>query len=393
MQQQKAALEKKAAAESAAVEQDKALLADLEKRSAAEKAMVAQLGQVSEAERAAAQPKVEAAKQQIAVLAAEMQKVSDSLKAKLGTPAAPKSDEIKARIAQQTAEATKLREERAKQAAGSPEYAAADGKVQAKKQEIANSEAALADAAKAPDATIAAKKSPAAEELAKVDAAIAQATAQMATAKTEVERWKRAQLFQVVHDTRSAVVDKQAQLEGFVQAAKDALAPADGVRAEIVALEKSVAELPATLRAKEAELATRGKLLSHLLKNSQRCRHARGKGEGLCRRGGGVKAHRWQCRRAFQKARSADSGSGETPRSPQRQDRRNAGIRRGGWQGAGKEGRDRTDHRRTCLGQGRQAWRRLTGRQSSARRGGQSQRCRGVCAECRQECDRSGGRC
>ena len=153
------------------------------------------------------------------------------------------------------AEIAKRRADRATKPEGTPEYNAANALVQGMKPDIEKATAALAAAQAAPAAPAAPKPSPTVEEVAKAKAAFDQANSQIAAANAELGRWKLAQVFQTVHNSKRALADKQAQFEGLVQAAKDAFLPVEQMKAEIAAAEKAVAEAPAQLQEKETLLA------------------------------------------------------------------------------------------------------------------------------------------
>lgn len=98
-----------------------------------------------EADAAAAQT-VSAAAQKLAADAQEGLKAKEALR-KTAPQAPPKPDsqgvELPKKLEQQTADMAKLREERAKQKEGTPEYAAANEKVQAMKAEIVTTQASI----------------------------------------------------------------------------------------------------------------------------------------------------------------------------------------------------------------------------------------------------------
>ena len=91
----------------------------------------------------------------------------------------------------------------------------------------------------------------AAQEVVKTKAALDRATAQVAVAKTDLEKWKIAKIFQNAHDARASLEEKQAKYEDLVQEAKDAPLAVDKARAELDAAEKAVAEAPQQLADKE----------------------------------------------------------------------------------------------------------------------------------------------
>ena len=186
-------------------------------------------------------------------LAAAEQKLAAE---KAAPPAAPapapnQMAELQKQLEALNAEIAKRRADRATKTAGTPEYAAADALVQGIKPDIAKAEAALAATPQTPAAAPAPPVSPTVEEVAKAKAAVEQASAQIATANAELGRWKLAQIFQTVHNSKRSLADKQAQFDGFVQAAKTAFAPVEKANADIAAAEKSIAEAPAQLKEKE----------------------------------------------------------------------------------------------------------------------------------------------
>ena len=162
---------------------------------------------------------------------------------------AAQTAEVKKNIEALSAEADKLRTARAATKEGTPEYKAADEKVQAKKAEVAKAQAEIAPPP-APPAL-----SPARQELAKAKAALDQANAQIVASRGETERWIRAQFFMGVHKARETYAEKKARHEDLVQAAKDASMPVDRATAQLAAAEKSVADGPAKIKEAETLLA------------------------------------------------------------------------------------------------------------------------------------------
>ena len=158
---------------------------------------------------------------------------------------------------------------------------AAQKLVDAKKAEIAQAEAAIAQARAEQPAKIAAAEkavqdiaaqiaalqqapvaavvaptdSPAAQEIAKAKTAIAQSSAQIAAAQGELDKWRGAQVLQNVHNARQMVADKQALYDGLVQAVKDAPLAIERARTDLAAAEKTAAEAPAKLKEKETLFA------------------------------------------------------------------------------------------------------------------------------------------
>ena len=167
------------------------------------------------------------------------------------TPAPNQMAELQKQLDGLNAEIAKRRADRATKTAGTPEYAAADTLVQGMKPDIEKATAALAGTPKTPAAPPALPASPTVEEVAKAKAAFDQANAQIAAANAELGRWKLAQIFQTVHNSKRTLADKQAQYGGFVQAAKMAFEPVEKANADIAAAEKIVAEAPGQLKEKE----------------------------------------------------------------------------------------------------------------------------------------------
>lgn len=188
--------EEKRKADAAAMEAAKAAPGQVEKRiadaKAAVEALTKQRDAAPEAEREAFKPKIEEAQKQLAPLPAELAKVKAELEKKLA-------------------------------------------------------------AAKTPPP--APKPSPAQEELAKAKAALAQTQGTIASAQGALGKWKLAQAFQVVFQSKQTLTQKQAQYDGLVQTVKEALAPADKVQQDIASAEKQVSEGPGNVQAKEASLA------------------------------------------------------------------------------------------------------------------------------------------
>ncbi len=167
------------------------------------------------------------------------------------SPAPNQMAELQKQLDGLNAEIAKRRADRATKTAGTPEYAAADALVQGMKPDIEKATAALAGTPKTPAASPAPPASPTVEEVAKAKAAFDQANAQIAAANAELGRWKLAQIFQTVHNSKRTLADKQAQYGGFVQAAKMAFEPVEKANADIAAAEKIVAEAPGQLKEKE----------------------------------------------------------------------------------------------------------------------------------------------
>jgi len=158
-------------------------------------------------------------------------------------------------------EIARRREARAKLTQGTPEYETANAKVQEVKPRIADAEAKLDAAKKAPAATAAAAPAPAPAapaqnaELAKAKAEFEKGNAKVAEAQALIDRWKRAAAYMGVHKAKTTLTELQARFDGLTATAKDAMVPADNVRMEIVAAEKVAAAAPAKLKEREALFA------------------------------------------------------------------------------------------------------------------------------------------
>ncbi|HZJ15425.1 MAG TPA: c-type cytochrome domain-containing protein [Chthoniobacteraceae bacterium] len=270
LQQQLTVAEQKLAAEKAALEAAKAAQVQLEKRLADETAQIDPLTQAiaaaADPEKPAAQQKLDAQKNQVAATQAELAKVKAELAAKMGAPAPNPVAELQQKLDALNAEIAKRRAARGTKAQGTPEYVAADALVQGIKPDIEKATAALAAAQAAPPAPAAPKPSPTEEEVAKARAAFDQASAQIAALNKDLGRWKLAQVFQTVHNSRRVLAEKQAQYDGLVQAAKEAFAPVEKTNADITAAEKTVADAPADLKAKEAAIAEARAALDPIVK-------------------------------------------------------------------------------------------------------------------------------
>lgn len=258
-----AEIEAKRAADAAALEAAKALVPQAEKRIADAKAALEEARKqregAVEAGRAAAQQILDAAKTAVAASEGDLKRAQDELKARLATAesagksASPAAvDEMEKKLAFQNDEAARLREKRAAKKEGTPEWTAANEKVQSKKSEIAQTQAALDAARKMPAVQ---QVSPAAQELAKAKAALDEAIAKVAASSTEVAKWKLAQRLQAAYDARRNVAEMQARHAGLVETVKTALQPVEQLRGDLASAEKSLAESPARLAVKQKTLA------------------------------------------------------------------------------------------------------------------------------------------
>lgn len=273
-----AAKEEARKADAAALEAAKAALAGTEKRLAEENAQLAELRKTRDAanlfDRPDAQQKVDAQKGRIAQIETELATAKKANEARLAEagksqpPAVAPAElaESTKKLEQQNAELAKLREIRASKTAGTPEFAEADKKVQAKKGEIEEAQKLLAAAQKNPAlAPAATKPTAAAEALTKAKAAIDQTVAQIKTATLEVQKWTRAQAFMTVHNARQSLAEKQTRYEELVATVKDALLPGEKAQADLAAAEKGLAEAPAQIKEKEtlfAQAAQAAEMLS-----------------------------------------------------------------------------------------------------------------------------------
>jgi len=164
---------------------------------------------------------------------------------------AAQTTETKKKLEAANAGVEKLRKDRGALKEGTAEYKAADEKVQAKKSEIAKLEIQLAPPA-APSAA------PARQELAKAQAALDAANAQLLAGRADFDRWTRAEVFMTVHHARETFATRKAHYEDLVQTAKDAFLPVERAQAQIAALQKAIAEAPAKIQEAEVRLAQLG---------------------------------------------------------------------------------------------------------------------------------------
>jgi len=111
----------------------------------------------------------------------------------------------------------------------------------------------LADAQKpaAPAAAVTAAQ----QELTKVKASLDETSAQLASAKADAEHWKFAQVLQTSHNAHTALLDKQAQYDQLVQAIKDAPQAIVNAKNDLANAQKTVAEAPKKIQEKEAAFA------------------------------------------------------------------------------------------------------------------------------------------
>ena len=278
-----AAAEARVQSVKAELESIKAAPVAIETRVKDQEARVAELkdaaSKAADPDKAAANGKADEAKQELAKLekelesarkelpkqvaasetkSAEAAKALEDVKQAAGKPApspeaAKQVAELSQKLESQTAEVAKLREARAKQKEGSPDFAKANEAVQAKKAEAGATEKSLAEAkakAEGPQPTAAESA------LAKVKAELATATAELAQATDAFQRWQRADAFMLVYKARQTLEAKKAKHEELVATAKDALLPIQQTHDAIAAAEKALKEAPQLLAAAEAELQT-----------------------------------------------------------------------------------------------------------------------------------------
>ncbi len=260
LQAEKAAAEAKKKADADALEAAKAQPGPLEKKLAEARAQIEPLTKArdaaDEASRPAAQEKLAAQQKAITATEAELGKANAALKEKLAGAEATKAAEakLKVQIADQTkrvdtlkADADRLAVARGQQKEGTAAYSELTAKITARAAEVSQAQTILIALRK----TAGEIPSDAEEAVAKAKSAVDDASAQLAIATKQVEKWKLAQLFQTVHNARSSVADKQARYNDLVATAKDALQPIERIRADIAATEKAVAEIPAKIAEKE----------------------------------------------------------------------------------------------------------------------------------------------
>lgn len=251
------------------VDAARAALAEAQKQAEALKQQVQKAQQAFNQAKSAAPRQIAEAEKAVGAADAEIGKLKNPPGA-APAPAAPTNNakvaEAQKRVDALTAEVAKAREARAKHAEGSPEYNQANEVVQARKAELAKAGEALASAQSAPAAPAPAAPAPAApvsetgKALAKAKADLDAANARIVSAKSNLDRWKRAQLYQTVFNARQTVAEKQTKYDDLVATAKDAFRQVEMTRQAVTAAEQSVADAPKTLAAREAALAEVKKL-------------------------------------------------------------------------------------------------------------------------------------
>jgi hypothetical protein len=185
----------------------------------------------------------------------KVKSLQEKLTASTQTPAAidNPAEKLTRLLEQQNADLAKLREERGKQKEGSPEYSAANERVQAKKAEVAQTQSAL-DGSKTASAKPL-EKNPLEKELADAQAALQNAQKDLAVAQSEFERWQRAQSYMRVHLARQTFAQTKERYEDTIAAAKDAFLPVEQLKSQIANAEKELAAGPEAVKKAETEAA------------------------------------------------------------------------------------------------------------------------------------------
>ena len=93
------------------------------------------------------------------------------------------------------------------------------------------------------------------QTLTKAKAELEAANARITASKANVERWKRAQIYQTVFNAKQNAADKQAKYEEAVAVAKDAFRQVDVTKQGLAAAQQTVVESPKIIAAKEQALA------------------------------------------------------------------------------------------------------------------------------------------
>ena len=152
-----------------------------------------------------------------------------------------------------------IRAERAKFEADTPGYIAAQAKRVAIGEKIAAATTALETAKTTPNAApadpVPLVGTDAEKAFAKATNDLSEARQRVRFAQAGIERWKRAQLYQGVFNARLTVHDKQAKYDDLVATAKDAFRQAELAKQGLATAEKTVADGPKLIAAKEAALA------------------------------------------------------------------------------------------------------------------------------------------
>lgn len=234
---------------------------------AAEKAGAAAPAQFKEKETLLASAQAAAAPLAGAVKAAESAladktKVLSSLSAAPAQPQPDKAAELAKRLEVQSAELTKLRDARGTQPAESPAYADADQKVQAKKAEIAEVEAALAAVRAAPPQNDEASKKAALAEVAQAKDALekAKADAQVAAQKVTAAEQAVAVAKKAAAQSTAKLAELKAKAPEALKAARQAKVEAEqGAAATQKELAAAKTEAERRRTAYEAQKAARVK--------------------------------------------------------------------------------------------------------------------------------------
>jgi hypothetical protein len=124
--------------------------------------------------------------------------------------------------------------------------------VTAAEKALKQAASALAEAQK--PAPAAPEVTSAEQELAKVKTALDTATSTITSAKADAERWKFAKVLQNAHDAHDALISKQAQYDQLVQEIKDAPQAIEKAKSDLAAAKKTVADGPTKLQENEKSL-------------------------------------------------------------------------------------------------------------------------------------------
>lgn len=237
-----AAVEQKRTAARQALEALKAAIPQTEKRVADLKGQLPALQQVREAAGKAveAAQKTVTDKQTANAPEAELKTAQAEVPTRTAArdEAQKQLDARKAEIAKVEAELGKLRGEQP------AKIAAADKALQQAVAQVAE-----ANKPAAPVAAVTAAE----QEVAKLKAAIDANNAQLAAAKTDLERWKIAQVFQSSYNARRTLAAKEAQYAQLAQAVKDAPQAIEKAKSDLAEAKKTATEGPAKIQ--EAEKA------------------------------------------------------------------------------------------------------------------------------------------
>ena len=258
------------AANPAEVEAARTAVAEAQKKAEAAKQKIQEAQQALAKAKGAAPKQIADAEKAIAAVDAEIAKLKNPAATAPAPAPAPvaakpadngKVAELETRLQKLTAGLAALREARAKFGEGTPEYAKADEAVQTRKAQIARTDEALTAArgSTPPPAAPAPAPAPAGTEtekaLANAKAELEAANGRIAAARTGLQRWKHAQMYQTVFDARQAVTEKQAKYEELVGNAKDAFRQVELAKQGLIDGQKLLTDGPKLVADKEALVA------------------------------------------------------------------------------------------------------------------------------------------